>query len=61
MPAIDNLTIDLGLIFTLTFAIFMYMNIKRDAMTILNQTKGMAVMVINSPKIAVKPAIKTKK
>ena len=32
-----------------------------EAMTILNQTNGMAFIVINSPKIAVNPARKTKK
>jgi hypothetical protein len=36
-------------------------NIKIPAMVILYQTKGIACIVINSPKIAVKPAIKTKK
>lgn len=31
-----------------------------DAINILNQTKGIAEIVINSPKMAVKPAINTK-
>ncbi len=61
MPAIESLSKDLGLMLILTFATLTYTNIKIEAMTILNHTKGMAVMVISSPKIAVNPAIKTKK
>lgn len=37
------------------------MNNKREAINILNQTKGIEPMVISSPKIAVNPAMNTKK
>jgi len=61
IPAIENLTIAFRETFMFTLVILIYKNIKTTAITILNQTKGIAFMVINSPKIAVKPAIKTKK
>ena len=40
--------------------IFIKINIKRPAMIIRYQTSGMASSEINSPKIAVNPAINTK-
>lgn len=61
IPAIEKRRIALGVTCNLTLAILIYANIKIEAITIRYQTKGTAFMVINSPKIAVKPAIKTNK
>lgn len=61
IPAIENLAKVLGV--TTRFMLFnlINMNIKRPAITILNQTSGTALIEISSPRMAVNPAIKTKK
>lgn len=60
-PANDNFNIFLGAILILVFVNLMKKNTKMTAIIIRYQTKGIALIVINSPNIAVKPAIKTKK
>lgn len=60
-PATDNLRMNLGSIWILIFAILIYKKIKIDAIIILNHTKGIALMVMSCPRMAVKPAMNTKK
>ena len=61
IPAIENLIKVLKSIVILTFLSFIKSNIKTEAITILYQTKGTALIDISSPKIAVNPAINTRK
>ena len=61
IPAIENLAISKGLTFKSIFENLIKMNIKTAAMIIRNQTNGTEPILISSPRIAVKPAIKTKK
>nr|WP_317045352.1 hypothetical protein [Formosa algae] len=59
IPANENLAIVFGDTFIGIFLKRIYAYINPVAMSIRNQTNGMASMVINSPKIAVNPAINT--
>ena len=61
MPAIENFKMTTGLCLKFVLVAFTNKNINTTAITILNQTNGTEPMVISSPKIAVKPAIKTRK
>ncbi len=61
IPAKRNLIFVLKSISIFGFTILMYKNISAAAISILNQTKGIDPIEISSPKIAVNPAMKTKK
>ena len=61
MPANENRNNIFGDTDKLMSLIFIKININIPAMTIRYQTSGMASIEINSPKIAVNPAINTKK
>lgn len=58
-PAIENLIRDSFLIFSFILLNLIKINIKIAAITMRNQTNGIAVMDISFPKMAVKPAINT--
>ena len=60
-PAPENCKNVFLSIFKLSLISFTYKNIKTPAIAILYHTKANEPMVISSPKIAVNPAIKTKK
>ncbi|GAB1858070.1 hypothetical protein MHTCC0001_29070 [Flavobacteriaceae bacterium MHTCC 0001] len=61
IPAIVYFIRYLGFIFRCILLNLMYNSIKIDAIVILNQTNGTAFIEISSPKIAVKPAMNTKR
>lgn len=61
IPAIENLIIAFSGTLSVVFFSLINMNINTPAMVILYQTKGIASNDISSPKIAVNPAISTKK
>ena len=60
-PAMENLRISFEEAFSFTLAILIYPSIKIAAITMRNQTNGTAFIEISSPKIAVNPAMNTKK
>ena len=60
-PAIENLINVLISIAMFTFLNLMNSSIKTDAIIILYQTSDTALIDISSPKIAVNPAMKTRK
>jgi len=61
IPATENLAIVGIFTFKLIFENLMNANIKTVAMIMRYQTSGIEPILINSPRIAVNPAIKTKK
>lgn len=61
IPAIENLAITLSGTLRDIFLSLININISNPAMVILYQTKGVASSEINSPRIAVNPAISTNK
>lgn len=61
IPAIANLKNVCRLILSFIFDILIKANIKNPAISMRNQTNGIALIVMSLPNIAVKPAIKTNK
>lgn len=61
IPAIENLTNSEKLMLRLTLLNLINRKIKINAITILNHTNDTAFIEMSSPRIAVNPAIKTRK